>query len=229
MHSVRHFNIPATMLDSWAYFLHSDMDVQEFIDRLNGRQEPSPQADKGRLFNQLIDDILAGNEVEMIGDVYRVREYGFAKYLVDDIVKSLLSYGFEPIPQLKLYKDIEVVKTLGERYTVTIYGVIDYLVGSTCIDLKTTSRYEFGKYRYGFQHKIYPIILSESFVKIENFIYMATDFKNVYKEEYPCDENKIREYELDVKQDIGHLIDFILDHQGEIDNTKIFDYSHTHS
>lgn len=84
------------------------------------------------------------------------------------------------------------------RYGIVhLYGFIDEWVGNEITDIKTTSRYEFGKFSKGWQRHIYPwcVIEKGDATEIESFTYYVVEWayqrngepikaKNIHKETY---------------------------------------------
>ena len=82
-----------------------------------------------------------------------------------------------------------IEKTVSFRYgNVRIGGFLDYNYDDKIVDLKTTSNYRLGKYTGNMQHKAYGLIQPEK----KEFIYLATDFENMYIEPY---KNKVEHHE----------------------------------
>ena len=65
---------------------------------------------------------------------------------------------------------------------VLLMGYIDFLTPYKIVDVKTTKKYQIGKYRNNMQHKVYTEALTSSGYK--RFVYFVTDFYEVYFEEY---------------------------------------------
>lgn len=71
--------------------------------------------------------------------------------------KSLAEYFMDSLCQIYVEAPIET-----EYGTVLLYGYPDYVRGNMVYDLKTTSRYEFGKYSKYWQQHVYPYALIKS-------------------------------------------------------------------
>lgn len=82
---------------------------------------------------------------------------GFSFYFDKDFCKSIAEYFKGSLSQVFTSATIET--EFGE---VELYGYIDELRENKVFDLKTTSRYEFGKYSKYWQRHIYPYTLIES-------------------------------------------------------------------
>lgn len=150
---------------------------QSLIDSINRIPFDSEAADKGTAFNEIVDSLIHNRRsttVQMKGDfkndtitaVYNNRTFVFsyrfcckaAEYFHGSVsqvlVKALLdtSYGL-----------------------VELCGYIDELNRNKVYDIKTTGRYEFGKYEHGWQRYVYPYCLVETglVTEIEAFEYTA--------------------------------------------------------
>jgi len=88
-----------------------------------------------------------------------------------------------------------------------------------CIDLKTTSQYDLGKYVNGMQRHVYNVSLADEGIKTEEFEFLVTDFKSVYSETYNVDYN---ESKLIVVDCCEILIEFIEANKHLITDTKIY-------
>jgi len=110
--------------------------------------------------------------------------------------------------------------TIQTRYgLVELYGYIDELVEDAVYDIKTTSRYELGKYSKGWQRHVYPYCLVQSGVPVIGFEYTVTDFNNCYQEwydfHYEASEQLIRAH-------CERLIEFLESRRDKITDKKIF-------
>ena len=82
---------------------------------------------------------------------------GFSFYFDKDFCKSIAEYFKGSLSQV--FTSATIDTEFGE---VELYGYIDELRENKVFDLKTTSRYEFGKYSKYWQRHIYPYTLIES-------------------------------------------------------------------
>ena len=82
---------------------------------------------------------------------------GFSFYFDKDFCKSIAEYFKGSLSQV--FTSATIDTEFGE---VELYGYIDVLRENKVFDLKTTSRYEFGKYSKYWQRHIYPYTLIES-------------------------------------------------------------------
>lgn len=152
---------------------------QSLLDSINRVPFDSEAADKGTAFNDIVD-YFNGKRVntQIVGDInadiiiatYNNREFRFSYRFCCKAAE----YFHGSISQL-------LVRTvLPTRYgAVELYGYIDELNRNKVYDIKTTSRYEFGKYSEGWQRHVYPYCLvSSGLVKeIDSFEYTAYQLK----------------------------------------------------
>lgn len=166
-----------TLLDSFEWYRRSESEtaLQEFIDKVNRVKTPATDPMlRGIAFNGIVDVAIKGGIIQ--GD-----EDG--NFLVHDTPV--------PVEIIEEYRDlfsksalqVFVENRLTTRYgQVRIYGYIDALQGHTIGEFKTTGKYEFPKYLHNWQHPCYLHCLKDS--GIRRFVYLITDFKNVYREDY---------------------------------------------
>jgi hypothetical protein len=159
--------ISPTFLDSFRYFRnaedeYADKARQDLIDRLNGVSVTSDAMQKGIDFEQSVCDYIDGKGAPeegtpLFGIVSKISGHvrGASRQVH---VSALISPG------------------------ITVHGYIDFLRGNTIYDVKTTSKYEFPKYLRNCQHIAYMAALKGQ--GIRTFRYLATDFTDVFVEEY---------------------------------------------
>lgn len=166
---------------------------QSLIDSINRVPFDSEAADRGTVFNEIVDCILLG--VKGTRDDVTLRSS--ASYNVihqegatDEVGKPLFYDEWEEkveqpcvlgtIGDREFYFDIRLCKMAAEHLRdglpqlyveatmetehgdVLLYGYPDYVRTNRVFDLKTTSRYEFGKYRKYWQQHVYPWALIKS-------------------------------------------------------------------
>lgn len=223
----------ATLLDAFHYYLHSEAEdaFAEFINKINRVPFSSEKAEKGTAFNELVDLIAAGELPNAIRDgivvekvVRKVEVYSYKhKDKQDqpwefefkrDLVNEFAERYKNAVPQLRTEGYFETSKGI-----VLLYGNLDELEGDVVYDIKSTTKYEFPKYLYNYQHIVYPFTLNQQGIPVTQFVYDVTDFKNTYKEDY------IYNPERDLKRlhsHVVHLIDFVEMNRHLITDKKIF-------
>lgn len=190
----------------------------ELIDTINRvPHAPNEAADKGTAFNEIVDSLIERRRSSR--DDCKIYSYRKGD---DPIVIRAEINGFVFDYDISLCKDIasRFPGSLTQYFAdavmptaygnVRLYGYIDEWVGNRIVDLKTTSRYSWGKFEKGWQRYVYPWCVIESGVatEIESFTYFVVEWayqakgkpltaKGIYEETYTYDHNesarKIRE------------------------------------
>lgn len=152
---------------------------------------------------------------------------GFSFYFDKDFCKSIAEYFKGSLSQVFTSATIET--EFGE---VELYGYIDELRENKVFDLKTTSRYEFGKYSKYWQRHIYPYTLIESgaCTEINSFEFTAYALKGgtsrtplitgvQYAEVYQYNHEQSK---ILLKNICERFCQFLEDNRDLITNKKIF-------
>ena len=145
---------------------------QELLDCINRvPHEPSEAADKGTVFNEIIDCLIEHRPTEredMKICYMRPFNKGFQPFIMTEF--NDWGFGFE----MQLCKDVaQYFKGCIPQYTcsailptiygdVELYGHVDYINTNKIHDLKTTKNYTFGNYEKYWQRHLYPYCLIES-------------------------------------------------------------------
>lgn len=209
----------ATLLDAFRWYRASESEsaLQEFIDKINRVEIVDEKAlermNKGTALNNLVDKQVKNHvfcEADKISSIVDNTEFTFDAKIVNELGDRLeLS-----IPQHYIECTIDV-----NGVEVLLYGYIDYLRLNRCIDLKTTSKYELGKYKDNMQMHLYPVSLKEKGIDVDEFEFLVTDFKEVYSEVYPINiDNSLNI----LSNECGLLIEFLELKKDLITNKKIF-------
>jgi len=207
---MKQYNFYATLFDAWRWFLDSEKDTahQDFIDRLNRKSFKSDAAEKGKAFEECVNELM---NLDISGQVVKYKNFEFDKNILLDVYNRVKGYSSQ------IYVERQIQTSLGQ---VKIYGYLDKLGFGRVVDIKTTSRYEFPKFLGNFQHHVYPLCLAER-CKILESEYIITDFKSVYTEQYRFDEEESMNKIKSVSEDI---IEFIEYHKGLITEQKLFNH-----
>lgn len=171
----------------------ADLEIEienEIIDTINRVPFENESAEKGTCFNNLVDELISGqklqaNAVDKNGNVFfkisHKSKLG-TEYVFDfpeSVVLEFSDYFIGAASQVFCSGTIET------KYgPVELYGYIDELIKDVIYDIKTTSRYEFGKFRLSWQKHVYPLCLSQMGCTVRGFEYTITDFRNTYQEWY---------------------------------------------
>lgn len=206
----------ATLLDAFTWYQASENEnaEQEFLDKINRVPVTDPKAlermNKGTAMNDLIDELIENGMPEIWPPITSFGGFDFET----SVVTELGLYLIGSTPQHYTETTIDV-----NGKSVTLYGYIDYVREAKCIDLKTTSSYDLGKYKGSMQRHLYPFSLSKEGVAVEEFEFLVTDFNSVFKEPYLVD---LVESEGILKNLCAQLISFIESKKHLITDKKIF-------
>lgn len=183
-------------------YLKLECDLLDSINRIE--HEPSQAASCGTAFNEIVDCLIENRKSSMPNckiystkneagiSVIRAEIDGFTFDYDIRLCKETASQFPGSIPQ---YLANAIIETkFGNVY---LYGYIDEWCGSKMYDIKTTSRYSWGKFEHGWQRYIYPWCVIESCdaTEVESFTYYVIEWayqakgeplkaKGIYKEEY---------------------------------------------
>lgn len=229
-------------IEDTLHFSQEEVDAllkQELLDAINRvPHEPSEAASKGTSLNEVVDCIIhhrnSDNDSVKIctTDLNGVKAIkatcdGFTFLFDIDFCKSIAEYFKDSLSQVFTSANIET--KFGE---VELYGYIDELRENKVFDLKTTSRYEFGKYAKYWQRHIYPYTLIESGMctDINSFEFTAYALKGgasrtplITGVQYPEVYQYNREQSKVMLKDIcERFIEFLEDNRSSITNKKIF-------
>lgn len=143
---------------------------QELLDSINRvEREPIEAADRGTCLNEIVDCILErrkpadGISIQTIRDPegrplsIAAKMDGFYFNFDANLCMDLAGYFRGSICQHLCEATIDT-----SYGPVILYGYSDYIRRDVVHDLKTTSRYSYGKYEDGFQKDLYPWCLIES-------------------------------------------------------------------
>ena len=200
---------------------------QSLIDRINRVPIDSEPADRGTVFNEVIDCIINKNtseKVQMKSDKenntitahYNNRTFVFPL----DMCRMVAGNYTDAISQVLTSGLIETKYGL-----VELYGYIDELMPVTIVDIKVKSKYSAFSFKNNWQHRVYPFCLQQEGVNVSDFaydIYVLSDsnyLKETHKELYSYSP------ERDIKALTLHcegLIEFIETNRHLITDKKIF-------
>lgn len=165
---------------------------QDLLDAINRVPFESEAADKGTAFNAIIDcyvhcenhvpterspySIIGDKETNTIQVAFPATDIAPARHFLFDRQWC--------IEQAEYFKgslsQVYVSAILPTQYgNVELYGFIDELRKDVVYDIKSTSKYEFGKYAHGWQRHVYPycLIASGQMENIKAFEFTAYALK----------------------------------------------------
>lgn len=183
-------------------YLKLEADLIDSINRIDGQYGEA--AEKGTAFNEIVDCLIE-NRKSLRGDcniystlnesglkVIRAEINGFTFDFDIPLCKETADYFRGSLTQY--YAEATMKTTYGN---VLLYGYIDEWVGNKMYDIKTTSRYDWGKFEHGWQRHVYPwcVIEAGMTTEIESFSYYVVEWayqregdaisaKGIYHETY---------------------------------------------
>lgn len=198
----------ATLLDAYQWYLTSEQDeaFQDLINKINRVPFKSEAADKGKAFNELVDD----ETILEVTDKVKYKGFKFDR----ELINYLKAYFTGAVRQV--YTSAELPTSRG---LVSLYGLGDYVFQDTAFDLKTVGYYEFPKFFHGWQHKIYTYCFNQNNIQVSKFEYTVTDFNTVFKEQYVY---KPEQHIQELKSICVGFIDFLERHRSLITDKKVF-------
>ena len=230
-----------------------DLAKQDLINAINRVRSVSEAASKGTAFNELVDALINNKKSETLQTkkVYYDVNGNFIRteWPLNQQVFKLAGVqaeldGFTFIFDIELLREAaEYLKgSVNQVYTsatietkyglVQLYGYIDELRQNKVYDLKTTKKYEFGKYQKYWQRHVYPYCLVESgeCTEIESFEFTcyqlssATDKQSLIKgKKYPEVYNYNHEQSKElIKSQCERFIEFLEENKELITDKKVF-------
>lgn len=221
----------------WGFSENPEFTEEEFhekqrlslIDTINRVPFESDAADKGTVFNEIVDclilnkksskmEISSDCETGLITATYKNKYFIFPISLCVEFS----NYYKGAIPQVRTEAVLET-----SRGNVLLYGDIDELMPVSIHDIKTTKKYSVGKFKRNWQHKVYPYCLNNNGCNISEFEYNIAVINETKKgisyetfTEYYA-YNQERDIQL-LRNHVENLIDFIESNRDLIIDKKIF-------
>lgn len=219
---------------------------QELLDACNRVPFSSEPAAKGTALNELVDCILDRRKQREDMKVWRLYDpdsennpkviglhaelEGFTFDFDLTLVNALADYFFGSICQHRCEAVLET-----SRGPVILYGDSDYIRRDVVYDLKSTSKYDYGKFENGWQKHLYPWALIESgeAQTISGFEYTVVPLTGgnsrtplitgtIYREWYDYNHDASKEA---LKGIVEPFIDWIEAHRNLITHPRIFNQS----
>jgi hypothetical protein len=217
----------------------SDRLEKELLDAVNRvPREPIEAADRGTCFNEVVDCLIAHRKCEYEGMDIRSEKRADSGVIIANL------NGFEFVYDLEVCKDAALYfkdaisqhpcsAILPTRYgDVELYGYADEIKGDVVYDIKTTGRYDFGKYGRGWQRYAYPycLVASGEMPGVSAFEYTAFLWSGgtsrtpvltakMYPEVYTYDHATA---ERELRHICERFIEWLEAHRGQITDKKIF-------
>ena len=217
----------------------SDRLEQELLDAVNRvPHDPIEAADKGTCFNEVIDCLISHRKCE-----YEGMDIQSGEVAGNRVITAKLN-GFTFTYDATMCKDFasEYMGAISqhrcEAYLPTSYGLVelygyaDEIVQDYVVDIKTTSRYDFGKFSKGWQRHVYPycLVASGEMKAVSGFAYDVVVWSggstrnpvltaNFYREWYDFHYDQSRQA---LKAICERFIEWLEAHRGQITDKKIF-------
>lgn len=221
---------------------YEDEQFRSLIDKINRIPFDSEAMDKGSVFNEIVDCIIMGVKSTRDDIFLQTKRITGQDYCVSYIegkkgdrtfnfdigfCKDTAEYFKDSLCQTYTEGTIET-----DGGTVLLYGYPDYVRGDMVYDMKTTSKYEFGKYSKYWQQHLYPYTLIQSgkCTDIRAFEFTAFQMRGgnsknpfisgdkypeVYVYEHEKSEQKLRNI-------CNQFIEFLTNNKSLIRDEKIF-------
>jgi hypothetical protein len=204
------YRIYPTLLDGFSFYKRSEDEnaKQDMLDRINRVERPkTPPMLRGIAFNGLVDDAACGL-LRVAGDV-AVEDVTCPAWILEAYAARFRDAARQ------VYVEAPLETSYG---SVLIYGFMDETVADTGYEIKTTSKYEFPKYLHNWQHPAYLHCMRHNGVDVHKFVYMATDFRQIYEEAY-----RYREEDTDRLVSVcNEFIEFLEINRDRITDRRIF-------
>lgn len=178
-----------------------ELQYQELIDRINRKPFDNEKADRGTVFNEVIDCMVEHRKSEMmqIEKVYKVQRIGacdetgkplyYDEIPTNTVIALKATYNNReftfPISLCREFADYFKGALTQQRVEailptafgdVLVYGFIDELMPATVHDIKTTGSYTVGKFKDHHQHLVYPYALMQNGSDVRTFEYNIVEF-----------------------------------------------------
>lgn len=155
---------PSVSITDWEKKLED-----ELIDACNGVETPSSRAaDLGTCLNEAVDCVLLNMPCQREDIKIWQTDVDGNRSLVIEKTPNTFMFHPDDVEALATHVKGCTPQKMVSAYLSTNYGVVqlygypDYFDNTRVIDLKTTSRYDYGKFRYKWQRYVYPYILDRN-------------------------------------------------------------------
>lgn len=245
--SQHNYNIYPSLLDAFGSYINSSQIYQEYygfaeepsisedefeqqkyqdlIDKINRVTFESEAADKGTMFNEVIDCIVENRK----SDKMEVN----SKLSSSTILVSWKTWQFffntEDCKTIAKAVKGAICQNYQEAFLQTKYGIVkiygysDFLLPFRVVDLKTTGKYSAFKFRNNWQHIVYPFLLHFNGNFISDFTYLVYKWTKtggeIFEEEYTYDETRDLPKLVNI---VEQFIEFLEANRNLITDKKIF-------
>lgn len=233
-------NSPALWAKYWGNSENPSKTIEEFeaeqfqglIDKINRVPFESKAADRGTVFNEVVDMMILGQSESKRIAVASDKLHGVVAATLKDRPNYVFIYPIALCQEFAAYYKGATPQVLTEgilptsKGDVVLYGYIDELMPDCVHDIKTTASYSVGKYRENWQHRVYPYCLAQQGVAIDRFEYNVAElhkdtgaFLASYTEQYTYRADRDTEALQSICEE---LIAFIEHNRKLITDRKIF-------
>ena len=239
------YNIYPSLLDAFGSYINSSQIYQEYygfaeepavsedefeqqkyqdlINKINRIPFESEAADKGTMFNEVIDCIVENRKSKEMAFVSTTTE-------IDAIWKDRhFTFNLQDCKTIAKAVKGAICQNYQEGFLQTKYGVVkiygysDFLLPFRVVDLKTTGKYFAFKFRNNWQHIVYPFLLHFNGNFVSDFTYLVYKWTKtggeIFEEEYTYDEARDLPKLVDI---IEQFIEFLEANRDKITDLKIF-------
>lgn len=206
----------------------AEFEQQKYQDLLNGINRvpfESEAADKGTMFNEVIDCIIENRKsdkmeitVNHAAPAIQVKWKNWMKAFNLNDCRLIARELKDSICQD--YKEAFIDTKYGR---VKLYGYSDYIQRFKVVDLKTTGKYYAFKFRNNWQHIVYPFLLHANGISISEFEYLIYRWNanggDLFRENYTYDPERDLPKLTDF---VEQFIEFLETNRDKITDLKIF-------
>lgn len=191
--------LSVTDLDGYLYWLdNEDMDLSEFVARLRGQQEVTPQMRAGSAFHKLLEEANAG-------ELARAEVDGFEFHFGIDQEMAL--------PELRELKGERLFST--PSGLVTLVGKVDGLTGISVRDYKLTERFDVERYTDSYQWRSYLTMFSAQVFIYDVFVCRYDEQRVVIYDYHQLRLHAYPSMASDVHQKVCGLAEIVAKHVPE--------------
>lgn len=146
--------------------------LAELLAYINGDPIPTTEAaERGTALNDLIDALQHGRSVDTSyieqNGCYVASRRGYTFVFGKDFVDSLCLLFSTAVPQVHVEYETSLEDPIGGNVDIVLHGYPDYIFPTMIWDLKTTTKYDFGKYENNWQRFVYPYIAVKTGIMTE--------------------------------------------------------------
>lgn len=171
-----HYKVTPTLYNSWLRWYEGTDTTEKFLSFLRGEPfERTGSMQKGLDFEAAVRERQVCTKVAI----------EWREGIYDSLALRILHHDY----QQRVWKSINA-----HGYDVLLTGIVDWIDHREIVDLKWTSRYDWGKYlEGGIQHLIYPTCTDR-----RRFVYLVSDGEDVWEEPYYVSDWEIHNDNLEL-------------------------------